>query len=486
MPEDSQQQSPKLTPPDGAGGRLDSWKEIAAYLRRSVKTVQRWEREEGLPVHRRNSAPNAQNHKANNKANNDRAIKQVFAYRPEIDAWWEQFQPALANRSAPLRRRPNPARLPAAVALLVVLIGLVWWVKPDFFAANEPGSRTPTKFEITLPAGAPLASRGSIDVVISPDGKRVVYLAQRKDTTQLYVRPLDQFEARPIPGTEGAAAFPFFSPDGEWLAFYAAGKLKKVSLRGGAPLTLCEVDSGWCGGAWNSQDTIVFAAREKGGPGSLYRVVAAGGAPKRVATPDPEQGELRYTCPKFLPGGKALFFDAHLVDAPSSPQIRVLSLETGEQKIVVEEGINAYYAPTGHLVYQAKDRSLMAAPFDLATLAVTGDSVLIREGIRGVDYALSGDGTLVYVPRAESDQHLLVWVDRQGKERVVSEESRKYRQPRISPDGRQVALSIYEERKSDVWIYDLEDDWFRRLTFEGERNFTPIWTPDGKWTLLSG
>ncbi len=487
MPEDSQQQSPKLTPPDGAGGRLDSWKEIATYLKRSVSTVQRWEREERLPVHRRNSAPNAQNHEADNKANNNRTIKQVFAYRSEIDAWWEQFQPALANRAAPLWWRPSPAWLTAAIAILVGLIGLVWWVKPDFFAPNEPGSRSPTKFAITLPAGAPLASRGSIDVVISPDGKRVVYLAQREDTTQLYVRPLDQFEARPIPGTEGAEAFPFFSPDGEWLGFYAAGKLKKVSLRGGAPLTLCEVDSGWSGGAWNSQDTIVFAASEKGGPGSLYRVAATGGAPKSLATPDPEQGELRYVCPKFLPGGKALFFDVGLVDPQFSPQIRVLALETGEQKIVVEQGINAYYTPTGHLVYQARDMSLMAAPFDLATLAVTGDSVLIREGIRGVDYAFSGDGTLVYVPD-DGQLRTLVLVDRQGKERVVNEESRKYHSARISPNGRQVARTFAnaKERELHVWIYDLEEDWFKRLTFEGEQNnFGPIWTPDGKWITFS-
>ena len=341
-------------PTEGAGGRLDSWKEIAAYLRRSVSTVQRWEQEERLPVHRRGSVLNAQNHEANNKANNNRTIKQVFAYRSEIDVWWEQFRPALANGAAPLWRRPGPVWLTAAIVILVVLIGLVPSFKPDFFAANEPGLQSPTKFAITPPAGAPLARSDSIDVVISPDGKRVVYVAQREDTTQLWLRPLDQFETRPIPGTEGAEAFPFFSPDGEWLGFSAAGKLKKVSLRGEAPRTLCEVGSSWAGGGWSSQDTIIFAASKESGPRGLYRVAATGGAPKRVATPAPEKGEFNYTCPKFLPGGKALLFDARLVDPTSLPQIRVLSLETGEQKIVVEEGINAYYAPTGHLVYQGR------------------------------------------------------------------------------------------------------------------------------------
>ena len=353
--------------------QLDSWKEIAAYLQRDVSTVIRWEKKEGLPVQR---------HVHNSPAT-------VYAHRSEIDAWLANRRRDLERDApphwlAPIRQHKKTVAGITIGTVVVALIGLGWWVKPDFFAANEPGLRTPTKFVITLPASAPLASRRSVDVVISRDGKRVVYVSQGEGTRQLYVRPLDEFEARPIPGTEGAESFPFFSPDGEWLGFFAGGKLKKVSLRGGSPLTLCEVGSEWYGGAWNSQDTIVFTASEKSAPLGLYRVAAAGGAPKSLATPDPEKGEWRYSCPKFLPGGKALFFDAWQTDG-GPHQIRALSLETGEQKIVVEEGVNPYYAPTGHLVYQAWDRSLMAAPFDLATLAVTGDSVLMLEGIRGVD-----------------------------------------------------------------------------------------------------
>ena len=125
----------------------------------------------------------------------------------------------------------------------------------------------------------------------------------------------------------------------------------------------------------------------------------------------------------------------------------------------------------------------MAASFDVATLAVTGDSALILEGVRGVDYTFSGDVTLVYVPHLPL--RTLVWVDRQGNERVVSEERRKYYTPQISPDGRRVAVTIVEQNKPNVWIYDLEEDWSRRLTFEGERNVGPIWTPDGKWITFT-
>ena len=189
-----------------------------------------------------------------------------------------------------------------------------------------------------------------------------------------------------------------------------------------------------------------------------------------------------YRCPKFLPGGKALLFDVG--DTHLLSQVRVLSLETGEQRTVVEKGINAYYASTGHLVYRS-GRKLMAAPFDLASLEIQDDSIPMREEIRGVDYAISGNGTLVYVLGRDlwADQSILISVDREGRERVLSQESRKYRRPRPSLDGKQVALIVEneEENGSDVWIYDSETDVTRRLTFDGERKGSLSWTPDGKW-----
>ncbi|MDA2939283.1 hypothetical protein MYX75_13610, partial [Acidobacteria bacterium AH-259-A15] len=435
------------------GGRLDSWKEIAAYLQRDVSTVMRWEKKEALPVHR---------HMHDKRGT-------VYAYRSEIDTWLANRRPDLGD-SKPNWRRAIPWSIAVVIALIAgVAIGsLTRW-------APQPL----TKFVITPPATAALARHPSSDLAISPDGKRIVYVAESEGSTQLYVRPLNEFVARPIPGTESTAASPFFSPDGESVGFFADGKLKNVSLKGELPRTVCYAPSRWGGGSWDS-DTIVFSAGSKGGREGLYRVSAAGGEPESLIVPDLEKGELGYTAPKILPGGEAVLFDVRGED--SGPQIRVLSLKTGEQKITVDEGTNAYYAATGHLVYQLGE-TLMAVPFDLARLGVTGESVPILEEVRGIDYALSGGGTLVYVPRVvELDERSLVWVDRQGTEHFVIEEKGRYSAPRISPDGRRVAFTIFEGGpKHHVWIYDLEGHSLRRLTFEGEGNSAPIWTPDGKW-----
>lgn len=280
-----------------------------------------------------------------------------------------------------------------------------------------------------------------------------------------------------------AEAFPFFSPDGQSVWFFADGKLKRVSLGGGPQITLCYAGVVWHGGSWNSQDTIVFSAGSKPSETTLYRVSALGGEPEIVAAPDLEKGESDYSCPKFLPGGKALFFDVFHTNRPS--QIRVLSLETGEQKTVVEDGINAYRAATGPLVYQQRG-TLVAAPFDLSRLEVIGNAAPVMKNIRGVDYAIAEDGTLVYVPSAAARGRYLVWVDREGTERMVAQEKQPYHAPGISPDGRRVAIKIADDRRtSQVWIYDLEEESFRQLTYEGRNVFSPVWTPDGQWITFS-
>ncbi len=448
---------------------LDSWKEVAAYLKRDIRTVQRWEQKEDLPVHR--------------LLHKQRAT--VYAYRSEIDDWLGSHRSGLEKNGL----RPRLASLwqdkktVGGIGLgagLLLLAGPLGWIKLDLFSPDRSAPQAPMKLSINLPETtgvAGLGGLGSIGLAISPDGRRVVYVGKNGSSTQLYLRPLNEVEARPIPGTEGAARFPFFSPDGQSLGFFADGKLKRVSFNGGPLITVCTA-GGWVGGGWNSQDMIVFAA-----PGGLYRVAASGGEPEILATPDPEKGEGAYTCPKFLPGGKALFFD---VTANNRPQIRVLSLETGEQQVVVEDGVNAYYAPTGHLVYQGL-AALLAAPFDLARLEVAGSPVPVLKGIKGVDCALAADGTLAYVPGAPGwpPPSSLVWVDREGRGQVVNEDKRSYFQARTSPDGKQIAVAIVEDREIHVWVYDLGSDSFRRMTDQGTSYTEPVWTPDGQWIIFA-
>jgi len=364
------------------------------------------------------------------------------------------------------------------VVLTAVVTGLAVWI---LTRSSAPLQQSLNKFVVTPSPTAPLAEHPLNNVAISSDGKRILYVARTEGTTQLYVRSLDEFEATPIPGTEDTAADPFFSSDGEWVVFAAAGQLKRVSLTGGSVITLCDIEN-YRGGSW-FEETIVFGASGPGG--GLHRISAAGGEPELLATPDPERDETSYQRPEILPGGKAILFT---ITGPEDGDYRiaVLSLETEEQKILLQQGFGAYYAPTGHLVYtQPNTETLMAVPFDLQRLELTGDPVPILEGLSQYgdaarDYALSPSGALIYIPEHEY-RYSPVWVDRKGTETLVTQEKREYASPNISPDGKQIIFSLRTTgRPAGVVIYDLQGDAFSRLTLEGAGG-SPMWTPDGRW-----
>ena len=210
-----------------------------------------------------------------------------------------------------------------------------------------------------------------------------------------------------------------------------------------------------------------------------------------LMTLDPEKGEEEYRQPEVLPGGEAVLFT---IRVENSFQVAVLSLETGEKKIVVEGGREAHYAPTGHLVYEAAGTGiLMAVAFDLASQKIMGKPVAILEGIRqfhdaAVDYSFSDDGTLVYIPGGSSARkRALVWVDRQGTEQLVAKQIRDFNIPRIAPDGKRLALDILEDDgERNVWVYHIARGTLTPLTF-GQFIGGPVWTPDGKrLTFASG
>jgi len=379
--------------------------------------------------------------------------------------------------------QPGGQRLALMVGLVVgaVITGLAVWL---FMQPSSP-EQSLNRFVITPTPPAVLASANGKEVAISPDGRHLVYLATGERGNQLYLRSLDDFVDRPIPGTEDASGSVFFSPDGESIGFFADGKLKKTSLARGSPITLCAAPA--TAGDW-FENTIVFIGGDDSGRG-LYQVSANGGEPEMVATVNFDEGELAWGLPDFLPNGKNLLFT---IRVDTGFQTAVLSLESGEQKVVLENAKQAYYLPTGHLIYeQGATGTLMAAPFDSAGLEVTGDSVPVVQGVRQtlngyVDYALSDEGTLAYVPDAAgaSPRYSLVWVDRDGTETMVSEDKRDFGSPRISPDGKQVALAIAEPDTQDLWIYDLESESLRRLTFGG--GSVETWSPDGKWIIFQG
>jgi serine/threonine-protein kinase len=389
--------------------------------------------------------------------------------------------------------------MPWAVALVLsVGIGLaVWTLKPTPPPEPKPVSRV----AVNLAPNERLPANLNWPVVaLSPDGTQLAYAASRGGTQQIYLRAMDSLEARPLAGTEGGT-YPFFSPDGQWLGFLAGGQLQKVPIRGGAALTLAPA-SNFRGASWGDNDMIVFAPTA-GGP--LSQVPAAGGAPQPLTKV--EAGEVTHRWPQLLPGGKAVLFAAGSTGSGDSAQIVVQNLETGQRKALVQGGTYPRYAPTGpsaalpsttlpstalgtgragrtgHLVYY-RAGTLMAVPFDLERLEVTGSPSPIVEGVMattanawGAHFSISERGSLVYVPGAAGGgESTLVWVDRKGAEQPLAAPPHLYNIPRLSPDGRLVAVATLTP--TEIWVYDIVRGTLSRLTFEGGE--FPLWSPDGK------
>jgi eukaryotic-like serine/threonine-protein kinase len=357
--------------------------------------------------------------------------------------------------------------------ILAAITGLVMWNLKPF--PPRPLSRT----VITLPPGQRLAALDQPAVAVSPDGNHIAYIAVQGGTHQLYLRAMDSLEARPIPGTEGASE-PFFSPDGQWLGFFAGQKLKKVSLSGGVAQTLGDVALPR-GVSWSSQGVIAFSPAWAS---VLQQVSDAGGAPQPLT--HLETGEVSHRWPEFLPGGKAVLFVASTSSFNwTNSQVAILSIGTGGRQNLIQGGTQPHYASSGHLVY-AQGSALMAVPFDPIRLAVKGAAVPVVENVLqgpttgAVQYSISATGSLVYVQGgAQADQRRLVWVARNGAEQPVAAPVRAYLFPRISPDGRRVAVGI-TEHETQLWLYDLSREALTRFTFEGIVNLNAVWTPDGK------
>jgi Tol biopolymer transport system component len=384
------------------------------------------------------------------------------------------------------RRDTVTAFLFGSLVLAVVGAGFVGW-----YLHPTPRRRGITRFAFSFPAPGqqPAASAGFAlrdfpVVAISRDGSELTYVGRRDETTQLFLRPLDRLESQPLPGTVNATS-PFFSPDGQWIGFFADGKLKKVSVHGGEPVALCDAPINRSG-AWSPDNTIIFAPTLFAG---LMRVSAAGGAPQIFNTPDVKQGELSFRWPEILPGGKAVVFvvaGTKDIGFFSESRIAVEELDKHEKKFFPIQGTNPRYSPSGHLLF-VRDGRVFAVPFDVSRLEVTGPEIPVLDGVKtshnsgGANFMVSDTGSLVYVPENSStpDDALLAWLDRRNQIHELPAPARNYVNPRISPDGQRVAVSSYTGGRGDVWIYEIPHGTLTRLTFE-QRSNSPIWSPDGK------
>ncbi len=401
------------------------------------------------------------------------------------------IEESLAEPSAEIEETVLPRSIWRRVALWMlpplVAVG-AWILKPEETPVPVPTLR----YEIPVPGGERLTSYYRNALAITPDGRMLAFVSGTTssprsfpDTTQIYLRPLDQRQARPVPGTENGLQ-PFFSPDGKWLGFVKGNQLMKVPVAGGEPVALCECGIGF-GASWGPDGTVIFAF----GAGGLLQVSTSGGEPDTLTRLDQDSGEISHRLPHFLPDGNALLFTALRYTLFgqdwSRARIYALSLVNGERKLLIEGGSDARFLPTGHLVF-AREGRLMAVRFDPDRLEVTGPETPVLDGVShsihgssssfetGVaHFTVSATGVLAYVagsvyPETKND---VVWVDRQGREEPLGVDTRSYLSARVSRDGLRVLLTG-DYPPADVWLWDLERQVQIRQTFEGDHTWA-IW-----------
>jgi eukaryotic-like serine/threonine-protein kinase len=380
-------------------------------------------------------------------------------------------------------KRPSAlmmALLMGTVALVAIL--MVAW-RFGSFGTSTARSVPPgplTRFVERLPDGLQLAPAPAF--ALAPDGRRIAYVAIQNGIRTIYVRELDDPTPRALPGSQDADQ-PFFSPDGRWIGFFAEGKLKKIAVAGGAPVVLCDATIPR-GGTWLPDNTIVFAPS----PASvLLRIPAAGGTPKAVSTLDRQLNEASHRWPHVLPGGHAILYAAGpTVTAREWIEAHIVaqSLETSQRRQVAPHGTFPRFATSGHLLY-VQSGIVYAQAFDPDRLDVAGDPFPILNrttqggGINGgsFEWTTSTSGLMAYVPGFDREAQLVL-VDRAGTERVLQPTGAYYGGPRLSPDGRQVAVTLAGAVDSEVWIYDIVRGTRSPLT-SGGRNLWPVWSPDG-------
>ena len=339
------------------------------------------------------------------------------------------------------------------------------------WSLTRPGPASPglvTRFPIPLTAGQAFSNPGVPLVAISPDGSHVAYQA----SGSLWLRPVGQLQAIQVPGTEAGSSGPFFS---------AAGQLKKVSVSGGAAVTLADVPSDARGPSWGADDMILY-----GQPEGIMQVSGASGTPQLLI---PVEEAERIFRPQMLPGGEWVLFTLLAAGQSSWDEAKIVaqSVTTGERIVLIDGGRDGRYLSTGHLVY-GLNGVLFAVPFDVGARQVTGGPVPLVEGVRQTSLSQSGPahfsvsitGSLVYVPVSVGggDAISLAWVGRDGDEERISAPPRAYGHPRVSPDGTRVAVDITDGGNTDVWIWNLARETLTQLTFDEGVDDFPLWTPD--------
>ena len=382
-------------------------------------------------------------------------------------------------------------KIPWLISLVAFGVALMAWLPRQAITPELP-----TRVTIDLGTDASLVSivgtggenrATGQSLTLSPNGQLLAFVAQHRDEApQLYLRYLDQLSGRVVPGTEDAA-YPFFSPDGQSVAFFARGKLKKVPVAGGPIVTVCDVQAAR-GGSWGDDGSIIFTP----GPGagiSLMRVPSVGGIPAPLTTLHDD--EVTHRWPQVLPGAVGVLYTASSSNTgPFDVAKAVIQpLPTGEPVVVLSGAAQARYVTSGHLVF-VRAGTLFAVAFDLKTFKTSGQPAPILGDISyaadngSAQFVFSNSGRMLYVQGGVGNfrARAIDWFDRDGKRSVLRSAEDDWTSPSLSPDGRRLALAVRTgaEATRDIWLLDWEREATTRLTVSPADEQAPIWTPDGQ------
>jgi serine/threonine protein kinase len=346
---------------------------------------------------------------------------------------------------------------------------------------TETLSPTQAKFIVSLPRGVTLpGSQNTTVPAVSPDGRRVAFVATKDGVNQIWVRPIESLDAQPVAGTEDGSQV-FWSPDNRSIGFSAGGKLKTVDVSGGPVQTVCETPSLFRGGTWNRDGVILFGSLA----GGIFKVSASGGQPASVTTPD-AHGESAHRFPAFLPDGRRFLYAAF----PSSA-IWIGSIDGGPATRLMTSESQAQYASPGYLLF-TRQAALLAQPFDATRAVLSGEPVAIAqdpsEDLNGsAAFSISEAGTRVVRTGIASPTTQLTWTDRDGANPRTIGPPNRYRNPVLSPDGARIAVQVLElrSRTEDIWIVDSKSGAASKFTFDPHNDIWPVWSPDGSRLAFS-
>jgi serine/threonine protein kinase/Tol biopolymer transport system component len=427
----------------------------------------------------------------------DHAIRRCLTKEPERrwqnagdlarELEWVAESGSQAGVSAPISARSRTReRLAWTSTLIAASIATVF----AFVYLNKPASQLQVLRSTILPpeGGAFIFNGPNGGAFLSPDGSSVAFIARVGKVTQLWVRPLDSFAARALPGTEDSS-FAFWSPDSRNLGFFAQGKVKRIAVAGGPPQAVCDADSNR-GASWGRSDVIIFARIS----GEILHVPASGGTPQRVTTLDAIRHEGTHRWPYFLPDGNHFLFMAALLGPVSEDNVFYLGSLDGKGSRILFHGSSPIAYSMGHVLYLA-DNVLVARPFDPVKLAFTGEPVPIAEGVQfdslfsNGTFSVSENGALLYQQGKGSSAHSIVLFDRTGKQLGSLGESAPNSAPRLSPDGKNLVYDLISTSsgKVELWMLNIGSGSRTRLSSDPLNlvSHSPVWSPEGRHVAYS-